>query len=140
MTGFTEVQTILDAQLALVSGIPTLTSENERLKTSTVTSWGRTTMAPAETVQECIGVIGLDRLNGLYVVDLFYPKDAGVSSGNADVDAITVAFESGTIFISGSDQVEIFNSYPNPSVPDLDNFYRKQIVIEWRARRARTVL
>jgi hypothetical protein len=139
MTGFTDVQTILDAQLATVSGIPALTGENERLKTSSTSSWGRTTLAPAETVQECIGVLGTDRLNGLYVIDLFYPKDAGVASGNADVDAITVAFESGTIFTSGANKVEIFNSYPNPSVPDLENFYRKQIIVVWRARRQRTV-
>lgn len=139
MTDFADVQTILDAQLAAITTLPDITKENERIKTSSTTSFARTTMAPATTVQECIGVLGTDRLNGLFVVDIFYAKDGGVANPNADVDAITVAFESGTIFIDGTDQVEIFNSYPNPSVPDLEKFYRKQVVIEWRARRARTV-
>lgn len=139
MTGFAETQTILETQLALVSGLPAFTNENERIKTSTTTSFGRTTLAPAETVQESIGVVGTDRLNGLFIVDLFYPKDGGIADPNADVDAITVAFESGTIFIDGTDQVEIFNSWPNPSVPDLEKFYRKQVVIQWRSRRVRTV-
>lgn len=139
MTSFAATQTILETQLAAVSGIPALTNENERIKTSTTTSFGRTTLAPAETIPETIGVTGFDRLNGLFIVDLFYPKEGGVADPNADVDAITVAFESGTIFISGTDQVEIFNSYPNPSVPDLEKFYRKQVIIEWRSRRQRTV-
>lgn len=139
MTGFTEVQTILDTAASAVTGIPTLTNENERIKSSTVTSFGRTTLSPATTIAESIGTCGADRLNGLYVIDLFYPKDAGIVDSNADVDLLTVAFESGTILISGLDKVEIFNSYPNPATPDLDKFYRKQVVVEWRARRDRTL-
>jgi hypothetical protein len=139
MTDFAATQTILDTALAAVSGIPAITTENERIKTSTTTSFGRSTFAPTETVQECIGVKGTDRLNGLFIVDLFYPKDAGVADPNSDIDAITVAFEAGTILTSGSDQVEIFNSWPNESVPDLEKFYRKQVIISWRARRQRSV-
>jgi hypothetical protein len=139
MTGFTEAQTILDAATNAIVGIPAVTTENERLKTSPITSFTRTTLAPAETITESIGTCGTDRLNGVYVVDMFYPKDDGVAEPNADVDLVTVAFESGTILIDGSDQVEIFNSYPIGSTPDLEKFYRKQVIVEWRARRARTV-
>jgi hypothetical protein len=139
MTDFAAVQTILDAQLAAITTIPTITPENQRIKTSTTTSFGRSTFAPTETVQECIGVRGTDRLNGLFIVDLFYPKDAGVADPNADIDAITTAFEAGTIFIDGTNQVEIFNSWPNESLPDLEKFYRKQVIISWRARRQRSV-
>ena len=139
MAGFTEVQAILDTATALVSGVPTLTTENKRITTSSVTSFARSTLAPAETIAESIGACGADRLNGLYVIDMFYPKDLGVVDSNADVDALTVAFEAGTILINGSDTVEIFNSYPNPATPDLDKFYRKQVVVQWRTRRSRTV-
>jgi len=138
MTGFTEVQTILDTATAAITGIPSLTSENERLKTTTITSFSRGTLAPAETIAESIGVCGTDRLNGLYVLDMFYPKDEGVAEGNADVDLVTVAFEAGTQLTSGLDTVEIFNSYPNPSTPDLEKYYRKQVIVMWRARRSRT--
>lgn len=139
MTDYADAQRILDAQLALVSGIPAITTENERIKTSTTTSFARSRFEPTEAVQECIGVRGTDRLNGIFVVDLFYPKDAGVADPNADADAITVAFEAGTIFIDGTDQVEIFNSWSNGSLPDLEKFYRKQVIISWRARRQRSV-
>ena len=139
MTGFTEVQTILDAAADAVVGIPVITKENERIKTSAVTAFARSQLAPAETIAESIGTCGTDRLNGLYIIDMFYPKESGFADGNADVDLLTVAFESGTILTSGSDSVEIFNSYPNPSTPDLENFYRKQVVVQWRTRRSRTV-
>lgn len=139
MAGFTEVQTILDAATTAVTGVPAISTENQLIKTSTVTSWARTQLSPATTIAETIGVTGTDRLNGIYVIDMFYPKDKGVVDSNADVDALTVAFESGTILTSGLDSVEIFNSYPNGSTPDLDNFYRKQVIVEWRSRRVRTV-
>ena len=139
MTDYAAVQTILDTQMAAITGIPAITTENERIKTSTTTSFARTRFEPTETVQESVGVTGFDRLNGLYIVDLFYPKESGVADGNADIDAITVAFESGTIFIDGTDQVEIFNSYSSGSLPDLEKFYRKQVIISWRARRQRSV-
>ena len=139
MTGFTEVQAILDTAVAAVTGLPTITNENLPNDASTVISFARTKNNPATTIAETIGISGTDRLNGVYVVDLFYPKDLGVVDSNADVDALTVAFESGTILIDGSDQVEIFNTWPNPATPDLNKFWRKQVVIEWRARRTRTV-
>ncbi len=138
MTSFAATQTILDTATNAIVGIPAITTENERIKSSTITSFARTTLAPAITIAETIGVCGTDRLNGLYVIDMFYPKDDGVADPNADVDSITLAFESGTILIDGSDQVEIFNSYPNGSTPDLEKFYRKQVIVEWRARRERT--
>lgn len=138
MTGFAEVQTILDTATNAVSGIPSVTTENLRLKTSAIASFTRTTISPAATIAESIGTCGTDRLNGIYVIDMFYPKDAGVADPNADVDALTVAFESGTILIDGLDKVEIFNSYPNGSTPDLEKYYRQQVVVEWRARRSRT--
>lgn len=139
MTSYVAVQTILDTAANAVTGIPAITTENERIKTSLITSFSRTTLAPNETIAESIGTCGTDRLNGIYVIDMFYPKDESVVDPNTDVDALTVAFESGTILISGTDSVEIFNSYPNPSVADLENFYRKQVVVSWRARRTRTV-
>jgi len=139
MTGFTEVQTILDTATNAVVGIPAVTTENERIKTGLFTAFTRTTLAPAETIAESIGTCGTDRLNGIYVIDVFHPKDEGVADSNADADLLTLAFESGTILIDGSDSVEIFNSYPNPSTPDLEKFYRKQIIVMWRARRSRTV-
>lgn len=138
MTDFADVQTILDAQLDTVTGIPTITKENEKISTISG-SFGRAIMQPATTIAESIGVTGFDRLNGIYVVDLFYPKDAGVADPNADVDAITIAFEAGSIFISGANQVEIFNSYPGTTAPDLEKFYRAQVIVEWRARRQRSV-
>ena len=140
MTDYADAQTILDAKLATVTGIPAITTENERIKTGTTTSFCRSYFEPTETEQECIGVLGTDRLNGLFIVDLFYPKDAGVADPNADIDAITVAFEAGTILTDLSDnKVEIFNSWSNGSLPDLEKFYRKQVLISWRARRQRSV-
>jgi len=139
MTGFTEAQTILDTATNAIVGIPAVTTENERIKTGLFTAFTRTTLSPADTIAESIGVCGQDRLNGVYVIDMFYPKDAGVVDPNADIDLVTVAFESGTILIDGSDQVEIFNSFPNGATPDLEKFYRKQVIVMWRARRTRTV-
>lgn len=139
MTGFTEVQTILDTAVAAVQGVPTITTENKPSDTEAVTSFTRTELAPATTIAEGLGVVGADRLTGTYVIQMFYPKDLGVVDSNANVDALTVAFQSGTIFIDGANKVEIFNSWPNPATPDLNKFYRKQVVVEWRARRTRTL-
>jgi len=140
MTTFAQTQSILDAAVAGITEVPTITTENQIITTVGQTSFTRTQLVPNATVQETIGVIGLDRLNGLFIIDIFYPKDSGVAAANAAADAVTVALESGTLLQDNdSNQVEIFNSYPNGALPELEHYYRKQIVVEWRARRARTV-
>lgn len=136
---FSVVQTALDTFMGTLVGLPTLVLENERIKTSSTTAFMRTQLAPAETIAESIGVCGTDRLNGLYVIDLFYPKDDGTSTANSDIDILTLAFESGTLVTEGSDTVEIFNSFPTPSTPNLEKYYMKQVLVQWRARRARTL-
>jgi len=136
---FSVVQTALDTYMGTLTGLPTLVLENSRIKTQGITAFMRTQLAPAETLAESIGSCGTDRLNGLYIVDLFYPKDEGTADANSDIDILTLAFEAGTQVTSGSDTVEIFNSFPTPSTPNLEKFYMKQVLVQWRARRARTL-
>lgn len=135
---FTTVQSILDTFVQTL-GLPTVQLENERLKTTGKTSFIRTQVSPAITVQETIGLTGLDRLNGIYIIDMFYPKDKGIATPLADVDKVVLAFEAGTVLANGADNVEVWNSYPIAAFPNIDKFYQRQVIVEWNSYRNRVV-
>lgn len=137
-TSFTIVEQIFDAFTATLN-VPTIQKESTVQKTTGITEFTRTQIAPAITVQETIGLTGQDRLNGIYVIDLFYPRDVGTASALVTVDLLLLAFEAGTVLTDGSDNVEIWNSYPTPSLPNLENFYQRQVIVEWRSYRNRLV-
>ena len=137
-TSFAVVESILNTFTETL-GLPTIQLENTILKTTGKTEFTRTQVAPAITVQETIGLTGQDRLNGIYVIDLFYPRDAGTDEALATVDTVVLAFESGTVLTDGTDNVEIWNSYPTAALPNLENFYQRQVIVEWRSHRNRLV-
>lgn len=135
---FSTVQTILDTHVLSLE-LPVTQLENERLKTTGKTSFTRTQVSPAVTVQATIGLTGQDELNGIYVIDLFYPKDKGTDTALADIDKTTLAFEAGTILTDGTDNVEIRNSYPVAAFPNIDKFYQRSVIVEWVGYRNRVV-
>ncbi len=137
-TSFAIVESIFDTFVATL-GLPTIQKENTILKSTGKTEFTRTQVAPAITVQETIGLTGQDRLNGIYVIDLFYPRDAGTADALATVDTTLLAFEAGTVLTNGTENVEVWNSYPTPALPNLENFYQRQVVVEWRSYRNRLV-
>lgn len=139
--GFTEIETILNDHLRTINGLPeSIVTENERLRAtnSSIASFMRTQLRPATTVFGTLGVNGTSFLNGLYVIDLFYPKDTGVTDANSDVDLLIVNFEAGDFLTDSNDNtVQIVNSYPTTSLPNLEKYYNKQVIVEWRADRVR---
>lgn len=138
--GFADVQSLLDTQFDTLTTLPTVQKENKRRKTSTTTAFSRTHVIPTETELMTIGVQGQSRLNGLYIIDLFYPKAEGTATALADIDVIIRSFEAG-LFLQDAQlrTVEIYNSYPTGALPTIDNFYHRQVIVEWWAYRIRNV-
>ena len=137
---YADVQTILEARFDTLTTLPAVQTENTRRKTSTSTSFSRTMVVPGETEIMTIGPTGQSRLNGLFIIDLFYPKDAGTTDALTDIDILIRSFETGLFLQDGSLRtVEIYNSYPSGALPTIDNFYHRQVFVEWWAYRVRNV-
>ncbi len=137
---FADIQSLLDTQFDSLKGLPDVVKENERRKTATTTAFARTYVVPTETELMTIGVQGQSRLNGLYIIGLFYPKAEGVDEALEDIDILIRSFEAG-LFLQDADlrTVEIYNSYPTGALPTIDNFYHRQVIVEWWAYRIRNV-
>lgn len=138
--GFADIQSLFDTKFDTLTTLPAVQRENTRRKTSTSTSFSRTQVVPTETEIMTIGPQGQSRLNGLYIIDLFYPKDVGVTDALNDIDILLRTFETGLFLQDGSlKTVEVYNSYPSGALATIDNFYHRQFFVEFWAYRVRNV-
>jgi hypothetical protein len=123
------IQTILDTQLLTVIKAEDLQTENT-IRTSKTIKFVRSTLLPAQTQILTLGVGGIDRLNGLFQIDVFTKTGTGFTEGNNTADAIMNAFVKGDNHTSGNVVVFIDNKW-RISARTLQNFYVVPIFIQW---------
>ena len=130
---YTTIQKALDTQLSIVAGIPTFTEENARFKPSATTPFTRSTLLPAQTVVESIGVHGIDRVNGLYQVDLYYPADQGYTTANTMADLVIAAFPKALqLTTTDSIKVDVDVTWRLPA-RKVQNFYNVPVIVSWKS-------
>lgn len=123
----------LNTILLTTSNLPTLQSENKRIDLgSGKTPWCRSTLLPARTTQVSIGSSGIDNINGLYQIDLFYPQNSSYVLIYDMADAIINNFTIG----SKSGGLHVINSYIQ-KLPGVTNYFNLAVIVEWQAFRDR---
>jgi hypothetical protein len=104
------IQTLLDAQVQTISGLPVLQTENNRLNATTnLASFVRTTLLPAASSILTLGsgANAMRLLTGLYQVDVFYPLDTGSSAARTLADTVVSTFPTGLRLTQGAVTVAV---------------------------------
>jgi hypothetical protein len=126
--GFLSIHESLDSHLELLTDLPPLQKENIRMKLGAGTkSWCRATFIPNPTARLSLGDGGLDELNGIYQIDLFFPGDDNYTNCTEYCDKIITHFKIGSII----DGIRIVNTYPSPGFSGAPNYYTIPVIVEW---------
>lgn len=125
---FYTIHDALDKRLKLVPNLPTLQEENTQINLGSGTkSWSRSTFIPNPTMRTSLGLNGLDELNGIYQIDLFYPINSGYAIVEQMSEQVQTYFQVGDI-ING---IRVINCYPVNSYQIITNYYSIPIIVEW---------
>lgn len=124
------IHTLLDTHLQTVATLPLLQTENTLIRPSNAAAWCRSTLLPAATTTESIGVDGRQRKSGLFQVDLFYINNGGYKDASQMADLVVAAFSKGLYLDDGTYKVMILRSYVDAAKP-FPNYYQLPVVVEW---------
>jgi len=134
MSYFNEVQAALDKRaysFATGNGFTSQVAwENAPFTPTANTPWMRTTLLPAETEQSIIGTNGLNRIQGVYQIDLFYPANGGSGTARDKADSVISYFKRGTLATYSTTQAVVLKAYRNPAMNEED-WYHIPINIVW---------
>lgn len=126
-----DIQTALDTQLKTVVGLPTLQTENNRFDaSSSIPSWCRATLMPANSNVIAIGTGAMKQMQGLYQVDVFALTGTNTTAARTIADAVVDAFTVGQRLTSGSSTVivevaSVMTAYA------INKYYCIPVRIQW---------
>lgn len=125
------IQSLLDTHLATVPDLPPLQLENTRNIAQTGQPFSRATLATTEaTSASNIST----RFGGLYVIDLYFPQDTGVSTSNAMADAVIAHFWNVAQHrLEGDGVIVQLGRAWRESVGRREPFYALQVKVRWHA-------
>jgi hypothetical protein len=97
----------------------------------------RTTLIPAKTIVETLGVGGYVSVNGNYAIDVFGQVNTGYVAVQTLSDALLAAFPRGLQFVlPNGDTIQINNASPSVNTNQggwtMGKLYARQIIIEWQ--------
>ena len=129
MSTYDDARAALDTQLsAYQSG--NVAWENTVFEPQEGVGYLRPFLLPAEPVQATLGPNGLDRVAGIYQIDVCEPKDAGNGALLRKVDAVLAQFARGSSVTSNGVTLTILRSWPGPAIA-RDSFYVIPISVSW---------
>lgn len=139
MQSITDIQNGLYDFLIGIPGIPTaIQVENERFVPNIRNPWIRTLLVPAETTKQSQGINGLNRLSGIYAVDLYYPAGrTTVNNINLVADTIINSYIEQLYINSNSTYIQILSAWRNTSTQDGD-WIQIPVTIRWESQAARS--
>lgn len=129
MIAYDEARAALDSQLAAYQAT-NVAWENTKFEPQEGVGYLRAFLLPAEPEQATIGVNGLDRVTGIYQIDVCEPKDGGNGALLRKVDAILAQFARGTSVTSNGVTLTIQRSWPGPAIA-RDSFYVIPVSVSW---------
>ena len=121
------IQTLLNAQLQTVAGLPTVQLENTRHEPKTGVAFVRPTLMPIEPGRLSNGY---DLVQGLYQIDVFYPASKGTATASAMADLVKAAFARGTVLTGSGVIVHVMKSWREVAQP-FEQFYQMPIMVSW---------
>lgn len=87
-------------------------------------------MLPAEPKQATVGTSGVDRVAGIYQIDVSEPKDDGLGPVYRKVDEVIAEFSRGLNLTNGAVTLTISRSWPGPAF-SRDSFYVVPVSVSW---------
>jgi len=127
---FKTIHDLLDDKLQTTVGLPTLQKENTLFQPANMAAWCRSTLLPASTSVESIGVGGREKKYGLYQCDLFYINNGGYSDALTMADAVIETFSKGQYLADATYSVLILRSYVYSARP-FGNYYQLPVLVDW---------
>lgn len=124
-----------DARAALDTRLQAFQSENVAFENTKYTpeegvGYLRSFLLPAEPAAATIGPNGLDRVSGIYQIDVCEPKDLGTGALMRKVDQVIAQFAKGLTVSSNGVTLTILRSWPGPAIP-RDAFYVCPVSVSW---------
>lgn len=121
MISYDDARAALDQQLAAYQ-TTNVAWENTVFEPKEGDGYLRPYLLPAEPSQATVGANGLDRVGGIYQVDVCEPKDGGNGALLRKVDEVLAQFARGSTVSSNGVVLTILRSWPGPAIA-RDSFY-----------------
>lgn len=102
-----DIRRALEKHLSAISGIPSIAYENRAFTPTTGTEWVRSTVQFQNTRQDTLGTNGIEKYEGLYLIDLFYPEGGGPGDADTMADTIKAQFDPGDIFTENGKRIRV---------------------------------
>lgn len=126
---YDDIRAALDQRLAAYQS-ENVAFENVKYKPVEGTGYLRSFMLPVEPGQATVGASGIDKVEGIYQIDVAEPKDIGTGAHVRKVDAIVNQFKRGTTLTSGNATLTIRRSWPGPAIA-RETFYVVPVSVRW---------
>jgi len=126
---YNEVRAALDGRLEAYQAT-NIAWENSNFTPKEGVGYLRPFMLPVEPKQATVGVSGLDRVSGIYQIDVAEPKDGGNGALLRKVDAVIAQFARGLSVTSNGVTVTILRSWPGPALA-RGSFYVIPVSVSW---------
>lgn len=129
MISYDDARAALDSRLSAYQA-DNVAWENARFEPAEGTGYLRPFLLPAEPRQATVGASGIDRVAGLYQIDVCEPKDGGLGPAMRKVDEVIAQFSRGLSLTSNGVTLTIERSWPGPALA-RDSFYVVPVTVSW---------
>lgn len=128
----TLAQRALEKALEGVSGIPVLAWENTGYEPVIGTPWARPLFKPFYHRSAGIGVGAPQKIEGLYLIDLFYPTGNGPAAAGAMAQTLINTFSPGTTLTESGTNVHVEYTERKAGEPD-GQWFMIPVTMKWYA-------
>lgn len=129
MINYDDIRATLDSHLAALQTDNVAWENSEYVPTEGV-GYLRPFLLPMQPAQATVGTNGVDRIAGIYQVDVCEPKDQGSGGVLRKVDSIIAQFARGSDISSNGVTLTVQRSWPGPAL-SRDAFYVVPVSIYW---------
>lgn len=134
MSIYGDIRAALESHISNVPGIPADRAwQNVRFEPTTGTTWVRMTLTPSRRRPQDVTANGLQRYDGLFLVDIFAPESNGPGPAETLADAVVGSFEAGTVLSSGGQTIEIEWAEISTAATDDPPWFQVPVTIKWKA-------
>lgn len=127
---YSAIQSLLDAHLATLVGLPKLQLENTKNIAETGKAFSRAVLLPGRATPRTIGLNGKTEFPGLYQIDLFYPMDKGTATANQMADAVIAHFARGLVLNDSEVSVKVDIAWREAGSRN-EPFYHLPVMVQW---------
>lgn len=126
------VREALEKRLQLVPGIPAIAWENNFYDPVSQTPYVRSKLRVISNDPAGIGIGSPVRMDGLFLLDLFYPPEGGPRPAETLADSIIATFPRGLFLTESSNRIEVKSCVPYGG-QEIGQWFQLPVTINWYA-------